>query len=145
MSSAVIADAGAIVAALHERDQWHMDARTLFSELPKPFLTCEPAITEACYLLDKLPKGRERVLGLLGSGVLKLDFVLSKEIDSVSGLLQKYRDVPMSLADACLVRMCEINSGSLIFTFDSDFNIYRKHRNRPIPLVLFDGKQADGE
>jgi predicted nucleic acid-binding protein len=51
-------------------------------------------------------------------------------------LMKKYEDVPMSLADACLVRMTELNENSQIFTLDSDFHIYRKNRNKKIPLII---------
>jgi uncharacterized protein len=47
-----------------------------------------------------------------------------------------YDDVPMSLADACLVRMSELHSNSLVLTTDSDFNIYRKHRRQTIHLLM---------
>ena len=42
----------------------------------------------------------------------------------------------MLLADACLVRMSELISGSLILTLDSDFRIYRKNRNEAIDLII---------
>jgi len=44
--------------------------------------------------------------------------------------------VPMSLTDACLVRLAELNAESLIFTLDGDFRIYRKHGRRTIPTVM---------
>jgi predicted nucleic acid-binding protein len=53
-------------------------------------------------------------------------------------LMQRYESVPMSLADACLVRMSEIYPNSSILTLDSDFTIYRKHRHQIIPLIMPD-------
>lgn len=50
--------------------------------------------------------------------------------------MNRYASVPMSLADACLVRMSEIYGGSKILTLDSDFQIYRKHRNQMIPVII---------
>ena len=47
-------------------------------------------------------------------------------------LLHRYRNRPMSLADACLVRMSEIHRGSEIFTLDGDFRIYRRFGNKVI-------------
>ena len=54
----------------------------------------------------------------------------------VHQLMQRYKSVPMSLADACLVRMAEIYPNSLVLTLDSDFRIYRKNKNEIIPLVI---------
>lgn len=42
----------------------------------------------------------------------------------------------MSLADACLVRLVELHLGSTIFTFNTDFRIYRRHGNRVIPVLM---------
>jgi len=49
--------------------------------------------------------------------------------------MRKYRDTPMSLADACLVRMSELHSHCRVFTLDSDFQRYRRHTRQPIPLI----------
>ena len=50
--------------------------------------------------------------------------------------MQKYGDVPMSLADACLVRMTEILSNSLVLTTDAHFRIYRRHSRQVIPCAM---------
>ena len=55
--------------------------------------------------------------------------------------MAQYDSVPMSLADACLVRMAEANRNSVVVTLDSDFTIYRMHRNQPIPLLMPDGQR----
>ena len=57
-------------------------------------------------------------------------------LDAVIRLLQKYADVPMSLADACLVRMTEVYSDPVLLTTDSDFRIYRRHGRQTIPSVM---------
>ncbi len=52
-----------------------------------------------------------------------------------NALLKKYSDVPMSLADGCLVRLAENYPQSLILTVDSDFNVYRKNGTQLIPCI----------
>jgi predicted nucleic acid-binding protein len=54
----------------------------------------------------------------------------------VGALLGRYAEVPMSLADACLVRMAERHAKSRVLTLDRDFRIYRKHRRHVIPTTL---------
>jgi predicted nucleic acid-binding protein len=54
------------------------------------------------------------------------------------GLLEKYADVPMSFADACLVRMTETLNDPVLLTTDHDFRIYRRHGRQTIPCVLPD-------
>ena len=49
---------------------------------------------------------------------------------------RKYADVPMSLADGCLVRMTETLPDPLLLTTDSDFRIYRRHSRQVVPCLL---------
>ncbi len=53
-----------------------------------------------------------------------------------TGPLVAFLLVPMSLADACLVRMAEQYSEGLLLTLDSDFKIYRKHRNQVTSVIM---------
>lgn len=62
-------------------------------------------------------------------------FDLADELDRVLGLMQKYANVPMSLADACLVRMSETLADPVILTTDADFRIYRRHGRQVVPCV----------
>ena len=73
---------------------------------------------------------------MLRRGAVKPAFDLSDELDPVLVLMHKYRDVPMSLADACLVRMSESVSDSVVITTDTDFRIYRRHGRQVIPCML---------
>jgi predicted nucleic acid-binding protein len=63
-------------------------------------------------------------------------FDLGKDVDPVLKLMQKYSDVPMSLADACLVRMTETLSDPVILTTDADFRVYRRHGRQVVPCLL---------
>ncbi len=65
-----------------------------------------------------------------------LSFRLDEHLKEVHQLRAKYADVPMSVADASLVRMAEQLSRSAVLTLDEDFRIYRKHGRRVIPLIL---------
>ncbi|MDZ8032683.1 hypothetical protein [Nostoc sp. DedSLP04] len=53
--------------------------------------------------------------------------------------MKRYQNVPMSLADACLVRMSELINGSSVLTLDSDFRVYRKNKNEMMDLIIADG------
>lgn len=130
-----IADTGVIVAFLDQRDAHHGWAVTAARELGLPWLTCEAVLAEAWHLLRRVPSAGDQLFGLLASGALRLPFALEPEREAVRALHRKYRDVPMSLADACLVRMAELHDDHAVFTLDAHFAVYRKHGNRPIPLV----------
>ena len=101
-----------------------------------PLLTCEAVLTEACFLVRNLAGGPAGVMELLGRQVVRLDFDLSGNVDQLGTLLRRYASVPMSLADACLVRMAGRQSGSRILTIDQDFRLYRIHGRNIIPLLV---------
>jgi uncharacterized protein len=113
-------------------------ARGIFERHSKPLVTCEAALSEAFFLLSSVPGGTNRPLALMERGIINATFDLQDELSNVARLLRKYESVPMSLADACLVRMTELMANSTVFTLDSDFRIYRKHRRQTIPLICPD-------
>ena len=132
----IIADTGVIVAYLDKRDEWHDWTLEQIRILPAPYSVCESVITESCFLLDHLHNGKNNVLAMLKAGFLAIDFSLSDEVETVQTLIKKYDNVPMSLADACLVRMSELIDDSVVFTLDSDFHIYRKNGKSKISLII---------
>lgn len=93
-------------------------------------------LSEACFLLSRVANGKAAVIGMVRAGHIKVPFQLEEESDRVKELLSQYQLIPMSLADACLVRMSEQLSESLILTLDSDFTIYRRNGNQMIPVIM---------
>lgn len=136
MRKQVICDAGPLVAFLNRRDRYHGWAVAQWDQIEPPLLSCEAAVSEACFLLRTLPGGPDAVMELIRRGVLNLAFALSDDIEPVAALMKKYAAVPMSLADACLVRMAEQFDASPILTLDSDFTLYRKFKRQVIPLLM---------
>ncbi len=131
----VIVDAGPLVAMLVKSDEHHAWAIDRLRELPPPFLTCEPVLAEVAHLVRRVRHGIERFVDLLLSDLLRVELDLTAERGTVGRLLRKYADRPMSLADACLVRLAEIHDGAAVLTVDGDFAVYRKHGRRVIPLL----------
>jgi hypothetical protein len=81
---------------------------------------------------------QEKLLRLIERKDILVDFDLSTEIGYVMELLRRYRNVPMSMADACLVRMSELHADCLVFSTDNDFNIYRRRGDQIIPALIPD-------
>jgi uncharacterized protein len=133
--SAAIVDTGPLVALLDRRERHHRWVKEHIEKLEAPMLVCEPVIAEAMYLLGGLPKAQDAIFGLLLNGALRLALRLDEQAAAIRELHRKYRDTPMSLADACIVRMAELNGAHLVFTLDSDFLVYRKHGRVPLQLV----------
>ncbi len=134
----VIADAGPLVAYLKGDDRDHDWAQGVLQHLHSPLRTCEAALSEAFFLLRRTHGGTEKLLGLLERGIVLPDFDFASELSPVAQLLRRYQSVPMSLADACLVRMAELHQDAAVLTLDRDFRVYRKHRRQVIPLICPD-------
>ena len=134
MARNVLVDAGFLVALLSRRDSHHQWAATQAPGHALPWRTCEAVLSEAFHLLGA--RGAPGLSALLRRRALIAAFDLDNDVDSVLMLLQKYADVPMSLADACLVRMSETLPEPIILTTDSDFRIYRRHSRQMVPCLM---------
>jgi predicted nucleic acid-binding protein len=132
----ILVDSGPLVALLDRRDRYHSWARDFFATVRPPVHTCEPVLTECCYVLRRLPGGDQAVLQLLSAQIVKIEFHLRLQLEAVRSLMRRYADVPMSLADACLVRMTELEQDSAIATVDSDFKVYRRNRRQLVPTIM---------
>jgi uncharacterized protein len=133
--TAAIVDTGPLVAFFDRAERYHHWVAEQFEELDAPLLVCEPVLAEAMYLLASYPKAQDTLLELIQNEALRVVFRLDEHIGALRKLLQKYRDTPMSLADACIVRMSELHERHAVLTLDSDFLVYRKHGRVPLPLI----------
>jgi uncharacterized protein len=99
-------------------------------------LTCEPVLTEAAFILKREGVDTDALFELLQRKVIRVALRMDEEQAELRRLMRRFRDRPMSLADACLVRLSEMHRDSIVFTLDSDFRIYRPHGNKVIPLLM---------
>ena len=134
MATSVLVDAGFIVALLSRRDANHRWAATEALRLPPPWATCEAALSEAFHLLG--PRAMPSLAALIRRNAVVCAFRFGDNTEAVLKLLDKYLDVPMSFADACLVRMTETLNDPVLLTTDTDFHIYRRHSRQVVPCVL---------
>lgn len=133
--TSVIIDTGPLVALLNRRERLHGWTKDVLDTVEPPIFTCDPVLSEACFLLRDVDGGPDAVLELVTRGIVRTDFHVGAEVDSLRMLMKKFASVPMSLADACLVRMTELDPRSVVITLDSDFRIYRRNRRQAIPTI----------
>lgn len=136
MRSAILVDTGPIVAYLCEDESHHAWAVEQFKAHARPLYTCEAVLVEAAFLLRRLHRSHTKLLALLESGATTIAFDLEAESATIAALMTQYSDLPMDLADACLVRMAEQHEDSRVLTLDSDFHIYRKHDRETIDVIM---------
>ena len=135
MIKRVIIDTGPLVAFLDRDQKHHKWAAEQVKSFEEPLLVCEAVLTETMFLLKKEPAAQLVIFDFLENGALVLNFSLGENTRSVKTLLNKYADAGISLADACIIRMAELNDKHAVFTLDSDFHVYRKHGRQPIQLI----------
>jgi predicted nucleic acid-binding protein len=131
----VLLDAGPLIGYLNRKDQYHGWAVESWAALSEPLWTCEAVLSEAIFNLQSEGTSLDSILYYLESGIIRLDFSVEENRADVLNLLRKYADQPMSLADACLVRMAELHDNCQIFTTDRDFLVYRRKGRGIIPLL----------
>ncbi|NEP45468.1 MAG: PIN domain-containing protein [Okeania sp. SIO2H7] len=136
MSQKVIIDTGVLVAYLNKREQLHEWAKSELNKINAPLFTCEAVIVESYFLLKNTYVVVDLIFSLLRTKQIAIPFSLSNETVEIETLMKRYQNGPMSVADACLVRMSELIPESVILTLDSDFRIYRKNRNEAIALII---------
>ena len=129
-------DTGPLVSFLASGLEHHQWAVEQWKQLRPPLLTCEPVLTEAAFLLRREGRDTDALFALLDRRVIRIGLTVEEEQSDLRALMRRYRNRPMSLADACLVRLSEMHSASEVLTIDSDFRIYRRHGNKVIPVRM---------
>ncbi len=134
----ILTDAGPLIALLDRRDdRHHACADTLEVLSAEPMLTTWPCFTEAMYILGAV--GGYRYQGglwrFIEDGKLELHDLTVSEVDRMNGLMKKYQDTPMDLADASLIAVAESMKFTQIFTIDSDFRVYRLSDGSALEII----------
>ena len=130
-----IGDTGAIVALLDRSDQDHQWSLESFKTLRAPILTCEAVLAEAWHLLGAAPPARTTFSKLYKQGIFRVELEFGRQSEAIWELLAKYHDIPMDLADACVVRLSELFPKHTVWTVDSDFKVYRRNKRNVIPIL----------
>jgi len=126
---AVLVDTGPLVALLDRSDPDHVACQETLSSLNDSMVTVWPVITEAMYMLRAYWQAQEALWEMIEIGAVEMLQLGIDDVPRMKELMRKYRDLPMDLADAALVRAAERERLRRIFTLDRrDFQIYRPSR-----------------
>lgn len=129
----MLADTGYWLALANPRDPWHGAAAAATRELSAPLVVTWPVITEASHLLGRIggPDAQVQFMGLLFSNAV-IHQQGKGDLSSIGALMDKYRDLPMDLADASLVAAAAArNDGRILSTDVRDFGVYRWKNTEP--------------
>ena len=122
----VLVDAGPLVAIVDRGDTHHARCVEALQGIREPLMTVWPAVTEAMFLVRESWPAQAALLEMLESGAVGLLPLDEDDVPRMTELMAKYRDLPMDLADAALVRVAERERLRHVFTLDQgDFRVYR--------------------
>ncbi len=130
----LIADTGPLVALFDRGDAFHDWAKRGLGRVSQALVTSESVVSEVLFLLAGMRRSRAGFLSFWAEDGLRVIFESGRETASLVSLLRKYADIPMSLADASIVSLSELNPDAKVWTLDADFKIYRRFARRVIPL-----------
>ena len=126
---AVLVDTGPLVALLDRSDPYHLTCQETLSSLDDSLVTVWPVVTEAMYMLRAYWQAQEALWEMIEMGAVEILPLGIDDVPRMKQLMRKYRDLPMDLADAALVRVAERERLRRIFALDRrDFQIYRPSR-----------------
>lgn len=135
----ILVDTGFWLALANAKDHWHERAVSTLDRLNEDLITTWPVMTETTHLLLKR-LGTEDLLRFIQSyeqEAFKVAPWPTQQRQALSSLMQKYRDLPMDLADASLVLLAEsLGHGRILSTDQRDFNNYRWKQQEPFDNLL---------
>ena len=126
---AVLVDTGPLVALLDRSDPYHLTCQETLSSLEDSLVTVWPVVIEAMYMLRSYWQAQDALWEMIDTAAVEILVLGKNDVARMRELMRKYRDLPMDLADAALVRVAERERLRRIFTLDRrDFQIYRPSR-----------------
>ena len=136
----ILADTGFFVAVASRSDRHHARAVQASRELKERLVTTWPVMTETCHLLAARV-GHDSLVRFLAAaerGAFEIFDLEARHLPVARSLMEKYRELPMDLADASLVILAaELGSGRILSTDERDFKLYRWKSRKPFTnLVL---------
>ncbi len=132
----IVIDSGPLIAMFDADDKYHKASVEFIKNNKRPLVTTIANITEAVYVLDFSKDAQSALLKWISISSITIEPIESEDVLEISQLFEKYNDIPMDFADACVVFICEKLSTNDIATIDSDFQIYRLKGRKYFKNVL---------
>lgn len=127
----ILLDTGPLVSLIDSSEKTHAACSLFAKGFSGQFLTTEPVLTEAFYLLNESFSYQKKIMQFVIEGGVQIIPTSQKALKKSVDLMEKYQDIPMDYADATLVALAEETNLNEIFTLDQrGFNTYRIHQKK---------------
>ena len=133
----ILADTGFWLALANSVDRHHARAKAALAKHRGPFVTTWPVMTETCHMLASRLELRLDEDDCLAQGAFDIFSLDRAHLPRIEALVEKYRTLPMDLADASLVILAEeTGTGDILSTDARDFGAYRWKSRKPFRNLL---------
>ena len=129
-------DTGPCIALFDRDDRFHTDAKDFLKNFKGRLITSWAVVTETLHMLDFDYRVQLDFLRWIDRGALELAGPVKEDIDRITELTEKYHDRPIDFADASLLTIAERKQLKTIISIDSDFQIYRTTRDKPLENIF---------
>lgn len=132
----ILVDSGPLIALFDTSDKYHQTCVEFIKSNPYELLTSLASITEVLHLLDFSRNAQTDFLSWIIAGAVTIEDITQNDLMRIKELIEKYADLPMDFADACLVCLGEKYNICDVATIDSDFDVYRFNKTKAFRTVL---------
>ncbi len=136
MAGKLLVDTGPLVAFFNRNDRFHDWAVDALTEENYKLITCEAVISEVIFITKNDKRVARALISMVQDGFLEIHTALGEATIQIMEMVEKYSDLPSSLADLCLVWLSDEFEHVPIMTLDSDFNIYRSPYGDTLPVIM---------
>lgn len=117
----ILVDTGVVVAMGNRRDEDHDRCTDLLTTTLEPLVLPEPLLVEIGYMLgSRGGAGAEAdFLRDVADGLYVVESMIPTDIARAADLVEKYADLPLGTADACVVALAERLGVARVATLDT--------------------------
>jgi len=120
-----IADSGPLIALFEPAERNHARVRSFIENYEGALLTTWPVLTEVGHLLGHSLDRQLAFLEWVERGGVEVTTPGAGAVSLIRQLSEKYRDLPMDIADGSLIVLALESGVRDILTLDRDFDVYR--------------------
>ena len=132
----ILIDSGPLIALFDASDKYHAKSVNFIKHNKYPLVTTLASITETLHLLDFNRNAQIDFMEWIHRGGVEIVNIENIDFGRLKELTEKYHDLPMDFADACLVYLAEKNNLNTIATIDRDFSVYRIKGRKKFKVIL---------
>jgi uncharacterized protein len=124
----ILVDTGVVVAMSNRRDHDHGRCTELLTTTLEPLVLPEPLLVEIGYMLGSRAGARAEAdfLRDVADGLYVVESMALIDLARAADLVEKYADLPLGTADACVVALAERLGVTRVATLDTrHFSVVR--------------------